>query len=386
RLEEFFPDDNLFDIAGNVLIPDDEEPAENYDINEFYSITGNNTGESYEEDLKGLDHIEIEGEFQEESAGDEFVKMDKPGIGDEIPDEDKSEEMEPLPGVISEIFDQSDTDENLEGSSDDQKLVDIDSTKDSVDSVAVTDPEITEKYYDNQTADPKLPKTENVESDETDKNQNPDSSNITTDNNKQDSGIPYKKEISQKVTEETSQDASEHNYQIEKEDIEPVRDGVKSSDSDGINIPDSEKETGDTVFVEDSESEEVMQTVSDLQSEEMNERDRSFSIPDHVLTPTLADIYFHQGQSELAIQLYQRLIERDPDNEKLKKRLEHIKNISEASITETVFYPESGKGKPGNDSPKKERRKKPANDTRPLAGVRIKKSKKAVIAKRKKKR
>lgn len=382
RLEEFFPDDNLFDIAGNVLIPDDEEPAENYDINEFYSITGNNTGESYEEDLKGLDHIEIEGEFQEESAGDEFVKMDKPGIGDEIPDEDKSEEMEPLPGVISEIFDQSDTDENLEGSSDDQKLVDIDSTKDSVDSVAVTDPEIPENHNDNLTADPKLPKTENVESDETD----PDPSNISTDNNKQDSGIPYKKEISQKVTEETSQDASEHNYQIEKEDIEPVRDGVKSSDSDGINILDSEKETGDTVFVEDSESEEVMQTVSDLQSEEMNERDRSFSIPDHVLTPTLADIYFHQGQSELAIQLYQRLIEGDPDNEKLKKRLEHIKNMSEASITETVFYPESGKGKPGNDSAKKERRKKPANDTRPLAGVRIKKSKKAVIAKRKKKR
>lgn len=386
RLEEFFPDDNLFDIAGNVLIPDDEEPAENYDINEFYSITGNNAGESYGEDLKGLDHVEIEGAFQEESAGDELVKMNSPGIEDEITDEDKSEEMEPLPGVISEIFDQSDTEENPEESSGDQKLVDIGFTKDSVDSVAVTDPEITEKYYDNQTADPKLPKTENVESDETDKNQNPDSSNITTDNNKQESGFLYEKETSKKVTEENSQGASEHNYQIKKEDVEPVRDGVKSSDSDGINIPDSEKETGDTVFVEDSESEEVMQTVSDLQSEEMDERDRSFSIPDHVLTPTLADIYFHQGQSELAIQLYQRLIERDPDNEKLKKRLEHIKNISEASITETVFYPESGKGKPGNDSPKKERRKKPANDTRPLAGVRIKKSKKAVIAKRKKKR
>lgn len=388
RLEEFFPDENLFDIAGNVLIPDDEESSEDYDINEFYSISGNNIGKSYEKDLKVLDHIEIEDTFQEESLGDDFVKMNTAGIEDDTPDVDTSEEMESLPGVISEIFDQSDTDDNQEENSDYHKPVDIDSTKDSVDSVTVTDFEIPENHNDNPTADTQLSKTENVELDETDKNQVTDSSNITIDNNKQKTDFPDEKESSQKVTEELSQDTSDLNYQIKKEDVEPCRDGVKSSGSDDTKVLDSEKETEGTFFVEDSQSEDVMQTVADLQSEGMDERDRSFSIPDHVLTPTLADIYFHQGQSELAIQLYKRLIERDPDNEKLKKRLEHIKNISEAAITETVFYPESEKGKPGNDSAKKERRKKKkaANDTRPLAGVRIKKSKKAVIAKRKKNR
>ena len=47
-------------------------------------------------------------------------------------------------------------------------------------------------------------------------------------------------------------------------------------------------------------------------------------IPDHVLTPTLADIYLQQGQPKLALTIYRRLLEKKPDNEKLEARVKEI--------------------------------------------------------------
>jgi hypothetical protein len=53
------------------------------------------------------------------------------------------------------------------------------------------------------------------------------------------------------------------------------------------------------------------------------------SIPDHVLTPTLADLYYQQGQTGLARNVFQRLLQRNPDNEKIKQRLREIEQGGE---------------------------------------------------------
>ncbi|MDO5576855.1 MAG: hypothetical protein Q4F84_07225, partial [Fibrobacter sp.] len=58
-------------------------------------------------------------------------------------------------------------------------------------------------------------------------------------------------------------------------------------------------------------------------------------------------------------------------------------NAADATITEAVFYPDSEKGK-GNALPAKKgiARKKKTDDPRPLAGVRIKKDRRPVTAKK----
>ncbi|HON12218.1 MAG TPA: tetratricopeptide repeat protein, partial [Chitinispirillaceae bacterium] len=115
----------------------------------------------------------------------------------------------------------------------------------------------------------------------------------------------------------------------------------------------------------------------------------SYSIPDHVLTPTLADIYYQQGQYALAVQIYTRLLDRDPDNGKLRRRLEEVK---QAMLINGAAAPEvkpqkpsrtSVKGKTGSEkrmmhsSGRTSGKKKSTGDKRPLAGVRIKKNKKS---------
>lgn len=44
----------------------------------------------------------------------------------------------------------------------------------------------------------------------------------------------------------------------------------------------------------------------------------------NIATVTLAEIYFQQGLKDQAAQIYRRLLERQPDNETVKKRLEEI--------------------------------------------------------------
>ena len=43
-----------------------------------------------------------------------------------------------------------------------------------------------------------------------------------------------------------------------------------------------------------------------------------------VLSPTLADIYFQQGYIEKALEVYMRLIKRNPGKELYKKRFEAL--------------------------------------------------------------
>lgn len=43
-----------------------------------------------------------------------------------------------------------------------------------------------------------------------------------------------------------------------------------------------------------------------------------------ILSPTLADIYFEQGHIEKALEVYARLMKRNPDNELYKKRFKAL--------------------------------------------------------------
>lgn len=113
--------------------------------------------------------------------------------------------------------------------------------------------------------------------------------------------------------------------------------------------------------------------------EEIDERDEPFSLPDHVLTPTLADIYFQQGQPKLALQIYERLAQRDPDDSSIQSKIVEIRDSIEHSDTEqnapTVKdIPEEKPSEPKKrTSSGKKRKRKTDKDSRPLAGVRIKK-------------
>ena len=116
----------------------------------------------------------------------------------------------------------------------------------------------------------------------------------------------------------------------------------------------------------------------DDDSEKTRPTDRPYSIPDHVLTPTLADIYFQQGQPQLAMQIYKRLLEADPDNERIAQRLKEIEDhIEEISGQETIAFD----AMPHAPSPRQiyyrresvEAKKTESPDEKPLAGVKIKK-------------
>jgi hypothetical protein len=62
---------------------------------------------------------------------------------------------------------------------------------------------------------------------------------------------------------------------------------------------------------------------------EIDERDAAaaLELPDHVLTPTLADIYFQQGQPKLSLQIYERLALRDPKDPRLQSKIQEIKDF-----------------------------------------------------------
>jgi pentatricopeptide repeat protein len=44
-----------------------------------------------------------------------------------------------------------------------------------------------------------------------------------------------------------------------------------------------------------------------------------------ILSPTLADIYLEQGHIEKAIELYERLLKREPENDFYRKRIVALK-------------------------------------------------------------
>jgi tetratricopeptide (TPR) repeat protein len=133
---------------------------------------------------------------------------------------------------------------------------------------------------------------------------------------------------------------------------------------------------GDDVLV--NEATQISLPTADDRTQEDAGEGAQYSIPDHVLTPTLADIYFQQGQPKLALQIYNRLLESDPDNERVVARIREIERFIAAQETEETAMVDSRKKKPapqrsGNVEEGLPRQKKSDGGTKPLAGVRIKK-------------
>ncbi len=138
----------------------------------------------------------------------------------------------------------------------------------------------------------------------------------------------------------------------------------------------------DTVKESDFLGVEEKQVKIDSMQQDDFIKGKAESIPDHVLTPTLADIYFQQGQPYLAVQIYKRLLERDPDNDRMAERIEEIeKDIKEREEQQelaTLAGEAQVTRKRGRPKKKEDEGKK-----RPLKGVRIKKKVKARINKKK---
>jgi hypothetical protein len=122
---------------------------------------------------------------------------------------------------------------------------------------------------------------------------------------------------------------------------------------------------------------------ADVADSEVDERDTPFDLPDHVLTPTLADIYLQQGQPRLALHIYERLALRDPGDERFAEKIQNIHDILlQLPEPEPPPVPPVKKSvtkkaeKTTGTKAAAERKKKGAEskeDRRPLAGVRIKK-------------
>jgi tetratricopeptide (TPR) repeat protein len=141
----------------------------------------------------------------------------------------------------------------------------------------------------------------------------------------------------------------------------------------------------DEVELESTDTPEIMKnsTITSpdpLQATELDidQKDVPYNIPDHVLTPTLADIYFQQGQLQLALQIYSRLLEKEPDNDRIQGRILEIKTSMEQHHEElfSTLASQSDKieKKPRIRAFPKENSS--TADPRPLAGVRIPKKKK----------
>jgi hypothetical protein len=73
----------------------------------------------------------------------------------------------------------------------------------------------------------------------------------------------------------------------------------------------------------------------------------------NVATVTLAEIYFQQGLREQALQIYRQLLEREPENDSVRKRIAEI----EASKTEGESGPGSDprRPRPGLKVPKRKK-------------------------------
>jgi len=90
---------------------------------------------------------------------------------------------------------------------------------------------------------------------------------------------------------------------------EPITENISTEESPAITIENSEWQ--EDTFDREPESEALQ--VND-----------SVSLPDHVLTPTFADIYLQQDQPRIAKQIYERLLEKEPDNDLYLERIEEI--------------------------------------------------------------
>jgi hypothetical protein len=82
-------------------------------------------------------------------------------------------------------------------------------------------------------------------------------------------------------------------------------------------------------------------------------------LPDHILTPTFAQIYLEQGLPHLAKQIYERLISKNGENDEYLEKIKEIDSIIE-------------KMENSEDIQKLEQKNTKENVKKPLKGKRIK--------------
>jgi hypothetical protein len=166
---------------------------------------------------------------------------------------------------------------------------------------------------------------------------------------------------------------------------QPQTDAAESQDAGEpykLSEDDAQDKIRQLFKAEDSEPARI-DVGADVGDSEPDERDAPFDLPDHVLTPTLADIYLQQGQPRLALHIYERLALRDPGDERLAAKIQDIHDILlQLPEPEPPPVPPVKKSvtkktqKTTGTKTAAERKKKgdePKEDRRPLAGVRIKK-------------
>ncbi|MCL2844941.1 MAG: tetratricopeptide repeat protein [Chitinivibrionia bacterium] len=89
-----------------------------------------------------------------------------------------------------------------------------------------------------------------------------------------------------------------------------------------------------------NEEEEKAEPISEKEAFEkmLVQKEAAQLLPDHILTPTFAQIYLEQGQPYLAKQIYERLLTQSPDNDDYAEKLEEInKHINKLEDGEEVI-------------------------------------------------
>jgi hypothetical protein len=65
--------------------------------------------------------------------------------------------------------------------------------------------------------------------------------------------------------------------------------------------------------------------------------------PPELASPTLAELYFDQGFPEKAVEVYRRLLEREPDNERLRSRMREIESRTAAPSAAAGSWPQGSR-------------------------------------------
>lgn len=189
-------------------------------------------------------------------------------------------------------------------------------------------------------------------------------------------------------------------------DDESVGEFYNISGDDAINHTDDNREEEDVVVLSTSKESDTKKDTSiaidKSPTEKNNENDndddyeedegdqnavfKADSIPDHVITPTLADIYYQQDQPYFAIQIYKRLLQRDPDNDRIRDRIAQIELVikEKESLADLNNDDENSSAKKSK-STKTNKKIVAKKKSKPLKGIKIKKKVKERIKTKKKK-
>jgi tetratricopeptide (TPR) repeat protein len=350
HIDDMFPEEDTFDKDTLVVdsIPDDETGTDEL-VNEFYNKSGEtavfeidetSSDEELviEDDSSTASEVFLEKEQDEEDTLD-IVKEDN--ILDNLSLESMSDEEDEE--LISEFYKKGETLETTDRHTEINLENDVDDIK-------------------SEEALQSLPKEDVLNS----------TDEIFLDDISPDT-IPDDEYEKDQVTSDGFYDVSGEDAAVSSEDIDT---SPASEDETAHEPVDDETEFKETDFLTEEEPKETVFQQGDTI------KAKAESIPDHVLTPTLADIYYQQGQLYQAIQIYKRLLERDPDNDKIEDR---ILKIEQAIKEKEALAETAEKLKTSKRKSKKTKRGKTKDDKLPLKGIKIKKKFKARIRKTKSK-